>query len=177
MLNIFNCPGRFDFYVHLPAPAVTERGAILKHEIQKRLLQCSNDIVSNIASKCDGYDAYDLVCISFLSVVGIPLYSLCSHDTYKFYSNGFSILSCVQFGYLSSVSSYLGEIELLEEAPNSFAPLFYRINYFNWSSIVICIVFYICRFNFGIINSRVSSDDLWSQILGSMKDPSQCCDI
>lgn len=53
--------GRFDFHVQLPAPAVLERGAILKHEISKRSLQCSEDILCDIASKCDGYDAYDLV--------------------------------------------------------------------------------------------------------------------
>ncbi|OVA14668.1 AAA+ ATPase domain [Macleaya cordata] len=52
--------GRFDFHVPLPAPAVSERGAILKHEIYKRSLQCSEDILFDIASKCDGYDAYDL---------------------------------------------------------------------------------------------------------------------
>ncbi|XP_077232487.1 peroxisome 1 isoform X2 [Tasmannia lanceolata] len=52
--------GRFDFHVQLPAPAVSERGAILKHEIHKRSLQCSEGILSDVASKCDGYDAYDL---------------------------------------------------------------------------------------------------------------------
>ncbi|KAL4387815.1 hypothetical protein GQ457_09G004510 [Hibiscus cannabinus] len=52
--------GRFDFRVQLPAPAASERGAILKHEIQRRSLQCHDDIVTDIASKCDGYDAYDL---------------------------------------------------------------------------------------------------------------------
>ncbi|KAF3440552.1 hypothetical protein FNV43_RR18836 [Rhamnella rubrinervis] len=51
---------RFDFHVQLPAPAATERAAILKHEIQKRCLQCSDSILLDIASKCDGYDAYDL---------------------------------------------------------------------------------------------------------------------
>lgn len=55
--------GRFDFHVQLPAPAATERAAILKHEIQKRCLQCSDSILLDIASKCDGYDAYDLVFI------------------------------------------------------------------------------------------------------------------
>ncbi|KAF6172929.1 hypothetical protein GIB67_035483 [Kingdonia uniflora] len=53
--------GRFDFHVQLPAPAASERRAILKHEIQKRSLQCSEDILSDIGSSCDGYDAYDLV--------------------------------------------------------------------------------------------------------------------
>ncbi|KAK8524684.1 hypothetical protein V6N13_015695 [Hibiscus sabdariffa] len=52
--------GRFDFHVQLPAPAASERGAILKHEIQRRSLQCHDDIVTDVASKCDGYDAYDL---------------------------------------------------------------------------------------------------------------------
>nr|XP_016459471.1 PREDICTED: peroxisome biogenesis protein 1-like isoform X2 [Nicotiana tabacum] len=52
--------GRFDFHVKLPAPATTERGALLKHIILKRSLQCSDDILLDIASKCDGYDAYDL---------------------------------------------------------------------------------------------------------------------
>ncbi|XP_042377696.1 peroxisome biogenesis protein 1-like isoform X1 [Zingiber officinale] len=52
--------GRFDFHVQLVSPAVSERGQILKHEIEKRALLCPDDIVSEIASKCDGYDAYDL---------------------------------------------------------------------------------------------------------------------
>ncbi|URD80161.1 Peroxisome biogenesis factor 1, N-terminal [Musa troglodytarum] len=52
--------GRFDFHVQLASPAVSERGAILKHEIEKRTLLCSDDVVSEIATKCDGYDAYDL---------------------------------------------------------------------------------------------------------------------
>ncbi|WOL17808.1 hypothetical protein Cni_G26601 [Canna indica] len=52
--------GRFDFHVQLSSPAVSERGAILKHEIKKRSLLCSDDIISDIATKCDGYDAYDL---------------------------------------------------------------------------------------------------------------------
>ncbi|GLU22567.1 hypothetical protein SLE2022_386330 [Rubroshorea leprosula] len=52
--------GRFDFHVQLPAPAASERGAILKHEIQRRLLQCPDDVLLDVASKCDGYDAYDL---------------------------------------------------------------------------------------------------------------------
>lgn len=53
--------GRFDFHVQLAAPATSERGAILKHEIQKRLLECSEDILLDLAAKCEGYDAYDLV--------------------------------------------------------------------------------------------------------------------
>ncbi|KAM7258098.1 hypothetical protein ACFE04_013839 [Oxalis oulophora] len=52
--------GRFDFHVQLSAPAAPQRGAILKYEIQKRSLGCADDIVLDIASKCDGYDAYDL---------------------------------------------------------------------------------------------------------------------
>lgn len=52
--------GRFDFHVQLPAPAASERGAILKHEIQRRSLQCSDEILVDVASKCEGYDAYDL---------------------------------------------------------------------------------------------------------------------
>lgn len=51
--------GRFDFHVQLPALAASERGALLKHEIQKRSLQCSDEVFE-MASKCDGYDAYDL---------------------------------------------------------------------------------------------------------------------
>lgn len=52
--------GRLDFHVELPAPAVSDRGAILKHEILRRGLQCPEDILSEFASRCDGYDAYDL---------------------------------------------------------------------------------------------------------------------
>ncbi|XP_052201565.1 peroxisome biogenesis protein 1 isoform X2 [Diospyros lotus] len=52
--------GRFDFHVQLPAPSASERGALLKHEIWKRSLQCSDEVLLDIASKCDGYDAYDL---------------------------------------------------------------------------------------------------------------------
>ncbi|KAK6114943.1 hypothetical protein DH2020_007212 [Rehmannia glutinosa] len=52
--------GRFDFHVNLPVPAAAERSAMLRNEIQKRSLQCSDDLLLDIASKCDGYDAYDL---------------------------------------------------------------------------------------------------------------------
>ncbi|KAL4559145.1 hypothetical protein LXL04_031279 [Taraxacum kok-saghyz] len=52
--------GRFDFHVQLAAPAASERGALLKNEIKKRSLSCSDDILLDIASSCDGYDAYDL---------------------------------------------------------------------------------------------------------------------
>ena len=64
-------PGRFDFQVQLPAPAASERCALLNHEIQKRLLQCSDDILLEVASKCDGYDAYDLVFGSFQNFLNI----------------------------------------------------------------------------------------------------------
>lgn len=47
--------------MQLPAPAAKEREAILKHEMQKRLLDCTDEILHEVASKCDGYDAYDLV--------------------------------------------------------------------------------------------------------------------
>lgn len=56
-------PGRFDFHVQLPAPAASERQAILRHEIRRRSLQCSENILLDVASKCDGYDAYDLVLV------------------------------------------------------------------------------------------------------------------
>lgn len=52
--------GRFDFHVQLPSPAALEREVILRHEIQRRSLQCSDEILRDTASKCDGYDAYDL---------------------------------------------------------------------------------------------------------------------
>ncbi|KAL7616859.1 hypothetical protein Lser_V15G00299 [Lactuca serriola] len=52
--------GRFDFHVQLAAPAAAERGALLKYEIRKRCLSCSDDVLLDIASSCDGYDAYDL---------------------------------------------------------------------------------------------------------------------
>ena len=66
--SIWLLSGRFDFHVQLPAPAASERGAILKHEIQRRSLQCHDDIIMDVASKCDGFDAYDLVFL-FLSCV------------------------------------------------------------------------------------------------------------
>ncbi|KAK2974557.1 hypothetical protein RJ640_009779 [Escallonia rubra] len=58
--------GRFDFHIQLPAPAAAERGALLRHEIQKRRLHCSDDILLDVASKCDGYDAYDLTRVFFV---------------------------------------------------------------------------------------------------------------
>ncbi|CAJ2650354.1 unnamed protein product [Trifolium pratense] len=52
--------GRFDFHIKLPAPAASERKAMLKHVIQRRHLQCNDDILLDVAVKCDGYDGYDL---------------------------------------------------------------------------------------------------------------------
>ncbi|KAK9137426.1 hypothetical protein Sjap_008020 [Stephania japonica] len=52
--------GRFDFHVLLAAPAASERAAILKREMNNRSLHCSEDILLEVANKCDGYDAYDL---------------------------------------------------------------------------------------------------------------------
>ncbi|CAJ1939703.1 unnamed protein product [Sphenostylis stenocarpa] len=52
--------GRFDFHIKLPAPAASERRAMLKHEIQRRHLQCDDNILLDVAVKCDGYDGYDL---------------------------------------------------------------------------------------------------------------------
>ncbi|KAL9239816.1 hypothetical protein vseg_014099 [Gypsophila vaccaria] len=52
--------GRFNFHIQLPAPSTSERLAILRHEIQKHSLQCSDDVLLDIATKCDGFDAYDL---------------------------------------------------------------------------------------------------------------------
>jgi hypothetical protein len=65
--------GRFDFHVELRALAIPEREAILKHQVEEHELQCSEEVISEIASKCDGYDAYDLVmfplCNSSLSTI------------------------------------------------------------------------------------------------------------
>ncbi|CAO2177330.1 unnamed protein product [Urochloa humidicola] len=52
--------GRFDFHIELPALAVPERKALLKHQVEEHELQCSEEVLSEIASKCEGYDAYDL---------------------------------------------------------------------------------------------------------------------
>ncbi|KAK7317922.1 hypothetical protein RJT34_02550 [Clitoria ternatea] len=52
--------GRFDFHIKLPAPAASERRAMLEHEIQRRRLQCDDDILLDVSVKCDGYDGYDL---------------------------------------------------------------------------------------------------------------------
>ena len=65
--------------MQLPAPAARERMAILKHEIQKRSLQCADDILTDVASKCDGYDAYDLV----LSILSSIIASTDDFFTYK----------------------------------------------------------------------------------------------
>nr|CAB3481710.1 unnamed protein product [Digitaria exilis] len=51
---------RFDFHIELPALAVPERKALLKHHVEEHELQCSEEVLSEIASKCEGYDAYDL---------------------------------------------------------------------------------------------------------------------
>ncbi|XP_020271277.1 peroxisome biogenesis protein 1 isoform X2 [Asparagus officinalis] len=75
--------GRFDFHIELPAPAVSERGAILKHEIQKRVLHCSEDILSDIASKCDGYDAYDLEILVDRAVHAAVSRFLSSHGAFE----------------------------------------------------------------------------------------------
>ncbi|KAL5977211.1 hypothetical protein ACLOJK_021553 [Asimina triloba] len=61
--------GRFDFHVQLPAPTALERRAILNHEIHKRSLESSEDILLDIASKCDGYDAYDLTVTELESIM------------------------------------------------------------------------------------------------------------
>ncbi|KAL5231929.1 hypothetical protein ABZP36_030705 [Zizania latifolia] len=52
--------GRFDFHIELPVLAIPEREALLKHQVDEHELQCSKEVLSEIASKCDGYDAYDL---------------------------------------------------------------------------------------------------------------------
>jgi len=66
---IFFLLGRFDFHIKLPAPAASERRAMLKHEIQRRQLQCDDDILLDVAVKCDGYDGYDLVFHFFLDLL------------------------------------------------------------------------------------------------------------
>ena len=58
--------GRFDFHVELRALAIPEREALLKHQVEEHGLQCSEEVISEIASKCDGYDAYDLVMFPFM---------------------------------------------------------------------------------------------------------------
>lgn len=67
VVNIFKptlfVSGRFDLHVALSTPATTERAAILSQELELRRLVCKEDTVSEIASKCDGYDTADLVCV------------------------------------------------------------------------------------------------------------------
>ncbi|KAJ6701005.1 hypothetical protein OIU74_012367 [Salix koriyanagi] len=77
--------GRFDFHVQLPAPAASEREAILKHEIRRRSLQCSDDILLDVASKCDGYDAYDLEILVDRTVHAAIGRFLPSHSTLEEY--------------------------------------------------------------------------------------------
>lgn len=55
--------------MQLSALAVPERLGILRHEVQKRSLCCSDEVLSETASKCDGYDAYDLVIICLFSLL------------------------------------------------------------------------------------------------------------
>ncbi|AQK51687.1 Peroxisome biogenesis protein 1 [Zea mays] len=52
--------GRFDFHIELSALAVPERKALLQHQVEEHDLLCSEEVLSEIASKCEGYDAYDL---------------------------------------------------------------------------------------------------------------------
>ncbi|KAI5071916.1 hypothetical protein GOP47_0014167 [Adiantum capillus-veneris] len=52
--------GRFDLHIALSAPTTTQRAAILSQELENRSLGCLEEVVSEIASKCDGYDAADL---------------------------------------------------------------------------------------------------------------------
>lgn len=73
--------GRFDFHIQLPAPSAAERLAILRHEIQKRSLQCSDDILLDVASKSDGYDAYDLAILVDRSVHAAISRFLPSYET------------------------------------------------------------------------------------------------
>ncbi|KAG7990266.1 hypothetical protein I3843_02G017200 [Carya illinoinensis] len=75
--------GRFDFHIQLPAPAASERRAILKHEILRRSLQCSDEILLEVASKCDGYDAYDLEILVDRSVHAAVGRFLPSHSAFK----------------------------------------------------------------------------------------------
>ncbi|VAI19833.1 unnamed protein product [Triticum turgidum subsp. durum] len=52
--------GRFDLHVQVPGLSAPARIEILRQTIVKLHLLCTAEIISNIASKCDGYDAYDL---------------------------------------------------------------------------------------------------------------------
>lgn len=58
--------GRFDFHIELPALAVPERKALLQHQVEEHELLCSEEVLSEIASKCEGYDAYDLVILTLI---------------------------------------------------------------------------------------------------------------
>ena len=57
--------GRFDLHVQVPGLSVSARIEILRQTIVNLHLLCSAEIICNIASKCDGYDAYDLVILFF----------------------------------------------------------------------------------------------------------------
>jgi peroxin-1 len=65
----FHLAGRFDFHIELSALAVPERKALLQHQVEEHDLLCSEEVLSEIASKCEGYDAYDLVILT-LSYAG-----------------------------------------------------------------------------------------------------------
>lgn len=81
--------------MELPAPAASERAAILKHEIQRRSLDCSDVTLQEIASKCDGYDAYDLVHSYFL------LCCNCYVHFYKYFMEMFSNVDInIKLGFL-----------------------------------------------------------------------------
>ena len=62
---LFFSTGRFDFHIELHALTVPQRKALLKHQVEEHELQCSEEVLSDIASKCEGYDAYDLVMLTF----------------------------------------------------------------------------------------------------------------
>lgn len=47
----------------------------MNHEIKKHSLQCATVILSEVASKCDGYDAHDLVIFFSLTINLIGLIS------------------------------------------------------------------------------------------------------
>ena len=66
----FFSTGRFDFHIELHALTVPQRKALLKHQVEEHELQCSEEVLSDIASKCEGYDAYDLVMLTFFPQTG-----------------------------------------------------------------------------------------------------------
>ncbi|KAJ4773336.1 hypothetical protein LUZ62_063044 [Rhynchospora pubera] len=81
--NLANLPqaltssGRFDFHVQLATPAVSERLGVLRHEVHKRSLQCSDEVLYETAFECDGYDAHDLEALVVRAeVAAIPRPSL-----------------------------------------------------------------------------------------------------